>query len=184
VTVQGVSGDPPSRALRAGLGAAIAVGFAVAFHAAAHGGVAATSATYVFLALLGPSWMLAGRERSWWMLALTQLGGQQVAHVVLSALAPDAAHLVPADLMLYAHLVAAALSALWLWRGERQAWAAARRLVAAVLHRVEIPAARPARTPIPPRAAEGPHSLLLRHAVLRRGPPLMATEPQHAQAQA
>lgn len=173
--MRGVSGKPPSRALRAGLGAAIAVGFAVSFHATAHGAVSATSAACVFLALLGPSWSLAGRERNWYSLTLTQLGGQQIAHVVLSAHAPDG-HLIPADLMLYAHLAAAALSALWLWQGERRAWAAARRLVAAVLHHVLVLAPRPAPKPVPSPAAERPRALVLRHAVVRRGPPLIAIE--------
>lgn len=168
----------PSRAVRAGVGAAVAVVVAVSAHAAAHGGFDPRWVGWTFLALLGPSWWAAGRRRSWAALAASQLAGQQLAHVVLGTAGPDAVatgHLVPTDAMLYAHLLGAALSATWLLWGERRAWAAARRWAAGVL---DIPAADapppaepvPARITLPGRAR--PETL--RHAVVRRGPPVPA----------
>ncbi len=163
---------PPPRALRAGLGAAVAVGIAVAAHAAGDGRVDAAGAGWTFLALVGPSWWLARRRRGWAALALTQLAGQQIAHVALSVGGSAGAHLLPADVMLYAHLLGAAVSAWWLVRGERRAWAAVRRWAAVVLHPAPSGPARPhavaVRVPTPSRT--GPRAL--RHVVVRRGPPL------------
>ena len=53
----------PSRALRAALGAAVAVVVAVSAHAAGHGELDPAWAGWTFLALLGPSWWAAGRRR-------------------------------------------------------------------------------------------------------------------------
>ena len=109
----------------------------------------------------------------------SQLAGQQLAHLVLSAAGSDAgaaAHLVPTDVMLYAHLLGAGLSATWLLWGERRAWAAARSWVVGVLD-----AHRPPPAPVPPLARVGvrapgrPRRDALRHAVARRGPPASTT---------
>lgn len=167
----------PPRALRAGAAAAVAVGVAVVAHGLGHGGVDAGAAAWVFAGLVGPSWWLARRERSWGALALTQLAGQQFAHVVLGAATVGGAHLLPMDLMLYAHLAAAALTGAWLRVGERRAWAAARRLGQVLLPVLDAcPLTRPpgpAPLAVAPVAAR-PRTLLLRHTHARRGPPVPA----------
>jgi hypothetical protein len=131
------------------------------------------TAAWTYALLIGPSWWLARRQRSWGALAVTQLGGQQVAHLALVAARPAAeAHHLPADAMLLAHLFAAALSAAWLVRGERRAWRALRRVFVAVLRRVLSAPRAPLRGA--PRRTEGtvPRPMDgLRHVVSRRGPP-------------
>lgn len=163
-----------ARTGRAGLGAAVAVVVATCAHAAGHGSVDLRSSAWTFLALVGPAWWAAGRRRGWGALALSQLAGQQLAHVVLGFTASGSGttgHLVPPDAMLYAHLLGAALSATWLLWGERRAWAAARRWTVRVL---DVPGPVPAP---PPRARTETATLrgrcddVLRHTVVRRGPP-------------
>jgi hypothetical protein len=77
--------------------------------------------------------------------------------------------------MTLAHVAAAAVSAWWLRRGERAAWGLARRIAAVVLRPAR---ALPVRPPVPaPRvpaasaAACRPRATVLRHVVVRRGPP-------------
>lgn len=164
------------RVLRSGAAAALAVVVAVLAHGGAGGSVDLAGAGWVFAALAGPSWWLAGRERGWTVLAVAQLAGQQVAHTALTG--PDPSHvggLLPMDLMLHAHLAAAALCALWLRWGERRAWSAVRAVVRTVL--LAVAGLRVPPAPAPPRpTSEVPVRpvLLLRHAVARRGPPLAA----------
>ncbi len=160
--------------MRAGLGAAVAVVVATGAHVAGRGGVDLQSAAWTFLALIGPAWWAAGRRRGWGALAVSQLAGQQLAHLVLSTTGSDAGtagHLLPTDVMLYAHLLGAALSATWLLWGERRAWTAARRWIAALLD-------APGRTTAPPPPVRpepvtpgGRRGDVLRHALVRRGPP-------------
>jgi len=165
------SGSP--RVVRAGLGAAVAAGVAVAAHAAGHGQVDAVGAGWAFVALVGPSWWLARRRRGWGVLALTQLAGQQIAHLMLSVGDAVVPHAVPADLMLYGHLLAAAVSAWWLMRGEPRAWAGLCRWVMALLRATALrlpsaPVVAALRQQRP--ASHDPRGL--RHVVIRRGPPL------------
>lgn len=167
----------PGRALRAGAAAAVAVVVAGLAHRAGGGTVDLTNSGWVFAALAGPAWWLAGRERGWILLALAQLAGQQAAHVVLTR--PGDVHgdgLLPMDLMLHVHLAAAAVAALWLRWGERRAAAALREVVRSVLLAVAgvpvpVAPAVPVR-PAPPAVAVP--ALLLRHALARRGPPVPA----------
>jgi hypothetical protein len=165
----------PRRALRTVLATGAAVVTAGLAHRVGQGTVDVGGAVWAFAVLLGPACWLAGRERGWICLALTQLAGQQIAHLALNR--SDAHELLPADLMLYAHLAAAALTAVWLRVGERRAFAAVRCLAAAVLGhctiRVEPPdtGASPA---VPPAPGRRPVGRCLRHALVRRGPPLPA----------
>jgi hypothetical protein len=169
----------PPRALRAGLAAGLAVAAAVLAHAAGGGSVDPGGATWAFAALVGPAWWMARRERGWGAIALTQLGAQQFVHVLLSNSAAHAGHgahgthvLVGADVMLYAHLAAAALTGAWLRWGERRAWAAVRRFLLVVLPLVvPVPAAPAVGLSCPP--VPRPTGALLRHAAPRRGPPLV-----------
>lgn len=165
--------DRPPRALRAGLAAALAVLAAMAAHTAGNGQVDPAGAAWAFAALVGPAWWLAGRRRGWSAIALTQLAGQQVAHLAMSTSAEAGPAHDPAgsDLMLYAHLAAAALAGTWLWVGERRAWAAVRRvlLVCAAPPSPEPPSTT-GQAPFPP-VRRHPDLGRLRHSLARRGPP-------------
>lgn len=172
---------PPRRSTRAVVltGAALAVG------AAAHllGGTSVDPAALAlaFPVLLGLSWPLTHRERGWLPIAGAQLAGQQVVHTLLDRAGDATAPGLPVDLLLYGHVAAAALVAVWLRRGEQRTWAAARRAARRValwwarllvLLTVEAPPPLPlAARPAPEQA---PRSPLLRHAVVRRGPPVHA----------
>jgi hypothetical protein len=124
-----VSGVPARSAvaLRAGLSATVAVLVSAIAHAAAGGTVNLAAAGWALAALVVPAAWLARRERGWLGLAAAQLAGQQAAHMALTA-SHDAygAALLPTDLMLYGHLLAAAVTAFWLRVGERRAFAAIR----------------------------------------------------------
>ncbi|GAB2822008.1 hypothetical protein [Streptomyces daliensis] len=83
--------------------------------------------------------------------------------------------------MLAAHLLAALLCALWLWRGERALFGLLRALAALALPPLALcaavrgacataPAPRPVRRRSPARTPRPPCALLL-HTVSRRGPP-------------
>jgi hypothetical protein len=150
---------------------------ALVAHTVGHGQVDPAGAAWAFAALVAPAWWLAGRRRGWIAVALTQLVGQQVAHLAMSASASAAgehAHLlVGSDLMLYAHLAAAALTGTWLWLGERRAWAAVRRLLLVFETPPEPAVAPPGPLNFPP-VGHHPGLGRLRHSLARRGPPLPA----------
>jgi hypothetical protein len=172
--VRWVPGAPvPSGALRAVLASGSAVGVAAIAHMIGHGTVGVPALVLAFVMLLGPAWLLTRRERSFGAHALTQLAGQQAVHLALTATAGHTGH-VAGDLMLYAHLAAAALTGGWLRWGERRAWSALRRLIAVPLL-VPMPllpaAPQVLAAPLPPRRL---HAALLRHALDRRGPPALA----------
>ena len=170
---------PPHRFLRA-LGltcAALAVGAAA--HLLGGATVAPLALAAAFPLVLGLAWPLTGRERGWLPIAGAQLAGQQVVHSLLGWGTSDMSGLAP-DAFLYGHVVAAALVAVWLRRGEQRTWAAARRTARALAARWQRflrlfdagaaphhpePPARPADVPVP----SGPR---LRFDVVRRGPPL------------
>jgi hypothetical protein len=153
----------------------LAVGAAMLAHSAGNGNVDAAGAAWAFALLAGPAWWLGRRERGWGVIALTQLAAQQLAHLALSASGGEhAGHLVSADLMLYAHLAAAALAASWLRLGERRAWAAAYRFLLVLAPMPAIPPGVPSAPPIPRGPVRRPGEVLLRHALARRGPPLPA----------
>jgi hypothetical protein len=150
------------------------------------------------LALTALAWPLTAREHGWLTIAGVQLAGQQAVHAFLGSsllgspvLGSTGEHhhasaavvgALPVDLMLWGHVVAAALVAVWLRHGERRTWTAARRaartLVArwrrllALFDRVDAPSVdgrTPSRhDPRPQRPAP------LRYTVVRRGPPLPA----------
>jgi hypothetical protein len=82
--------------------------------------------------------------------------------------------------MLAAHVVAALVCALWLWRGEAAVWRLGRALAALVtgpLSRARaVGGAAPLRTPRAGRAPapavlSPPSAVVLRYALVRRGPP-------------
>jgi hypothetical protein len=164
----------PAGAARAALAATAAVAVAAAAHTAGHGQLDPAGLGWAMVLLLGPSWWLTRRERSWGAHALTQLGAQQAVHAALSTTAVHPVTQVPHDVMLYAHVVAAALVAGWLRWGESRAWSAAIRLVSSGI--VRILATPPAAPPVtvPPGPARRLPTYALRHALARRGPPAPA----------
>ncbi|WP_242908202.1 MFS transporter [Actinomadura terrae] len=178
--------QPLFRTARSTVFATVCVALAAVGHAlASRDAVPAWAVLTGFGAVLGVSLMLAGHERSLATIVGGLLGGQFALHTLFSAAtepmihhASDAGH--PAARgsgvsMTLAHVAAAVLAALWLRRGERAAWALARRL-----------AERPVRLPVPivvePVAAVARIQVVaadavvvvgevLRHQVVRRGPP-------------
>jgi hypothetical protein len=172
---------PPHRLLRAFVltGAAVAVGAGA--HLLGGADVDPVALTMAVPLLLGLSWPLTDRERGWLPIAGAQLAGQQVVHTLLSRAGEAVEPGLPIDAFLYGHVAAAALVAVWLRRGERRTWAAARRAArlvamwwARLLVLLTCPAPpRPAR-PLAPPVPLVRRSPLLRHAVVRRGPPLPA----------
>ncbi|SDJ25799.1 hypothetical protein SAMN05421874_101222 [Nonomuraea maritima] len=150
------------------------------------------------LTLIG--YRLAGRERSTrWILAAVE-AVQLYLHVWFAWTTPQAApgpHAAPlmahgheavtviahegmsTPAMLAAHAVAGAMVALWLSAGERMLWRALRSLVRTLSSRLggivvlALPAPIPDRPAVAHPAADedAPVTALLRHAVVRRGPP-------------
>lgn len=170
----------PHRAARALVLTGTAVSVGVGAHVAAGGAMTLRSVAAAVPVLLALVWSLTDRERGWLPIAGAQLAGQQAVHAILDWGAHPAAGGLPADVVLYAHVVAAALLATWLRFGERRVWTAARRavrmlaaylrfLVGLLGHHtpVDTRPSRPRSTAVPAHART-----LLRHAVIRRGPPI------------
>jgi hypothetical protein len=137
-----------------------------------------------FGGVLAVTLALAGHERSLPTVLGGLLGGQFVLHSLYAGAATTAgAHHAPAEVagyesgtaMTLAHIGAAIVSAWWLRRGERAAWSLARRIAerpARLLLAIE-PVTVPPGTPVATDAevATGPAGRILRHQVVRRGPP-------------
>ena len=195
--------QPSFRTARAVVFATVCVTLAVLGHVLAGGdAVPGWAGTAGFGAVLGVTLMLAGHERSLATILGGLLGGQFALHTLFTqAAAPAAAHHTPAMhaamdpaampapaahgggnglLMTLAHCVAALVAAWWLRRGERAAWAMARRVAAAADRPVRLllalQAAETAAPPrpvrfVPPEDDAAPVRRVLRHQVVRRGPP-------------
>ncbi|MFD0683529.1 MFS transporter [Actinomadura fibrosa] len=184
---------PLFRTARAVVFATVCVTLAALGHAlASRQAVPAWAVLAGFGAVLAVTLVLAGHERSLATITGGLLGGQFALHALFAgATDPMLHHVGGADAahpggggsgltMTLAHGAAAVLAALWLRRGERAAWSLARRLASladrplrwlALLFAVE-PAAGPARTPVVPAAIAATLSgRVLRHQVVRRGPP-------------
>ncbi len=178
--VSAVSLTPPHRVARAFVLTCTAVAAGIGAHLLGGGALSLGGVAAAFPVLLAFVWSLADRERGWLPIAGAQLAGQQAVHSILAGGAHPAGGGLPADLLLYAHVLAAALMAAWLRCGERRAWAAARRAVRAVAAQVRFlvsllgyqPPARPEHVPPPSTGLPAPPWILLRHAVVRRGPPV------------
>ncbi|MFC6886717.1 MULTISPECIES: MFS transporter [Actinomadura] len=192
-----MSPHPPSplfRTSRAVVFATVCVALATLGHAMASGSaVPAWAVLAGFAGTFAVTAALAGHERSLATLTGGLLGGQFALHALfVSASAPAASmqhHPASAagpsghgsgTAMTLAHIAAAVLSAWWLRRGERAAWSLARRLSAVADRPIRLllallaaePAAPRPRTPVVPAAdVPGPAVRVLRHLVVRRGPP-------------
>ena len=172
--------DPPQRLQRALVLTCAAVVVGVAAHLLGGGTVEPVAVAAAFPVLLGLSWPLTHRERGWLPISGAQLAGQQVVHTLLSSATDAAAPAPPVDAFVYGHVLAAVLVAVCLRRGEQRVWALARRAAhtLALLWRRVLDLLSPGEPPRPHEVPPTPPTLpvprppLLRHAVVRRGPPV------------
>jgi hypothetical protein len=171
---------PPFRLVRATAFSAVCVSLTLAGHWLASGDPLPFSTVLWSFAGVGfVAYLLAGAERSLPVIFGVLLGGQFSLHVFLAHAGGHHGALGATESlspgMSAAHFGAGILSAIWLRRGERAAWALARRLlrplltlVAAVLPPVPAPAG-----PVPvDHAPARPGTALLRHALVPHGPPV------------
>ncbi len=198
------SSGAPHRVARTGAAAGVTLAAAAGGHLLGSGEAAlsAPGLLAAAAALVAPAWWLTGRERGWGPLAGALFAGQLAAHALFTATSPaghagmhrgpghlSLGHLslghhevgwLPIDLMLLGHLLAAAVGAAWLRRGERRAWAAARRAAAALHQTLSVLLGRPVQVPanrgVPRWDAREGHptqqQTMLRHTIILRGPPL------------
>lgn len=181
----------PSRLARTGAAAGVALAAAAGGHLAAGGmALSAPGMLAATAALALPAWWLTGRERGWGLLAGALVGGQLGAHAVFTAALGTGGQVtehhqsgwLPTDLMLLGHLLAAAVGAAWLRRGERRAWAAARRAAIVVHQILAVLVSRPGHVCADVGrvwwSAGEDHpitrSAVLRNTIILRGPPLGA----------
>jgi hypothetical protein len=183
---------PPLRLVRAAVFSAVCGSLTLLAHAnSSHAPVPPWSVVAGFAMVLGVAAVLAGHERSLATILGGLLGGQFVLHVLFTAAQPDAvAHMDHGGAMMtpvaqsgagmtLSHLAAAAVSAWWLWRGERAAWSLARRIAALAAWSIRWMFALPATVPVtgPMRIWAGaakaprPACAALRHTVVLRAPP-------------
>lgn len=177
---------PVYRAARAVVFATVCVGLAITGHTmAAPGSVPAVAAIGGLVAMTAIGAVLGGHERSFPTILIGLLGGQFMLHAMFVA-AQQGQYLAHGGVaprspnhtaMSLAHVVAAVVSAWWLRRGERATWGLARWIATALMR--PIRALRPApvtalarhrHRPVPDGIAR-PRAALLRHVVVRRGPP-------------
>jgi hypothetical protein len=180
---------PVYRAARSVVFATVCVGLAITGHMmVSRAPVPAPAAVGGLLALTVIGIALTGTERSLATILTGLLGGQFMLHAVFTA-AQEGQHLAHghgmssssgAAAMTFAHVAAAVVSAWWLRRGERAVWGLARRIAAALIRPAR--ALRAPSLPLPaaprPRAAAtrpGGRGTVLRHVVVRRGPPSPST---------
>lgn len=176
---------PVYRAARAVVFATVCVGLAITGHMMVSRASVPPVAVIGGLALMAATGTaLAGTERSLATIFGGLLGGQFVLHALFAAAehGQQAAHgqaMSPSSsgtAMTLAHVAAAAVSAWWLRRGERAVWGLARRIAAVILRParallLRLPVRTALRVPAAPVAASRPHATVLRHVVVRRGPP-------------
>lgn len=187
--------DPrsPLRVLRAVLFAAVCVVLSATGHAvqSAHH-VPARSLLLAFGATAALAWAVGGRRRGplpigtglvavQGVLHLTFASGQDHHHGHGASAASFASSALPSSAMLGTHLLAAAVCALWLARGEAALFRLAR--TAFVPLRPPLTAVRLPDVPRPrrPRArtADRPrHGVVLAHSLSRRGPPPVLAVPR------
>jgi hypothetical protein len=167
----------PHRSARAAAVSVSAALLGAGAHALGGGRVTLAGVACGVLVLLGPAWLLAGRERGWLPIVAAQLAGQEIVHLLLGAAPLPGAALLPHDLMFALHAVAALLAGSLLRHGERRLWAAAQRMAHAVLAWLQRASAH---CPVVPRVRPSwsqpcwADAVRLRHAVARRGPPRTA----------
>lgn len=185
---------PPLRLVRAAVFSAVCGSLTLFAHASSsHTPVPPWAMAAGFGMVLGMATVLAGHERSLATILGGLLSGQFVLHVLFNAAQPHAvahpAHggttvdLTPVAQngtgMTLAHLAAAALSAWWLWHGERAVWSLARRVAALAAWSIRrvfaflgaMPVTGPMRILAGTVTAPRPARAALRHSVVLRAPP-------------
>jgi len=186
------------RLARSAAFSAVCVLLAVGAHRFAGGGGPTPVALLTgMLTVTAGAAVAAGRERSPQAIIGLLVGAQTFLHCLLDVTGSGAAShptwhggLTAQTGMLTAHLTAALLTGLWLSRGEEALWSVLRAAgagavrclrAAAVLARALLAlwgadlagTGRP-RRPAPPDSGHAPRAAgVLRHAVVRRGPPLL-----------
>lgn len=185
----------PFRLARSAAFAAVCVLLAVGAHRFAGGGGPTPAALLTgVLVITAGATVAAGRERPPHVIVGLLLGAQVLLHVLLdttgsggaSAHSPWHGGLTAQTGMLTAHLTAALLTGWWLARGEEILWSVLRRVgakaarclrtlaVLAALLRARLWATSVRRPcPGPDRERSPRRVRVLRHAVVRRGPPVL-----------
>ncbi|RJL30139.1 MFS transporter [Bailinhaonella thermotolerans] len=181
-----MSASLPFRAARAAAFAVVSLGLGVLAHLVAGGGVSSPVALAGLVASFAAAFALAGRERPFAVILPLLLALQGGLHALFSlshaadpAVQAGHAHagLTPGLGMLVMHGWAVGLTALWLARGEALLWSLLRRLGVRlrVLLLARVDPAHTVFLAVPrdvrPRV---PRSAVLRHTVIRRGPPAPA----------
>ncbi|WP_034271565.1 hypothetical protein [Haloechinothrix halophila] len=181
----------PARSLRSISGVGCAVFTGTLGHVAAGGHWSSAGVAFAAVLLVGPTWLLCGREQRFPRIAALLLLGQLVTHesfLLVGAATRHAAHHHAASVgehvpMLAGHLAAAAAVGWWLRLGERRVWRAARtavtvvrrcllRLLSVLLGILIGGVVDPHHaTPHPPPVRR---RRLSRQPILRRGPPVVA----------
>ncbi|GAB2855905.1 hypothetical protein GCM10027176_67920 [Actinoallomurus bryophytorum] len=169
--------------------ATVCVGLAITGHMmVSHAAVPVPAAVGGLVALTVIGIALTGTERSLATILTGLLGGQFMLHAVFTA-AQQGQHLEHghamgsssgAAAMTFVHVAAAVVSSWWLRRGERAVWALARRIAAVLLRparALRAPSLPMSAAPFPgvPAAVHGIRGTVLRHVVVRRGPPSPST---------
>lgn len=120
----------------------------------------------------------AGREREPVLIAVLLGSAQLLLHALFSWHAPmTPGHGLASDVeMELCHLTAMLVTGCWVARGETALWSVLRRLAVRVMLILAPCPIRPPASPTPAYLAPSgiPYESLLRHAVVRRGPPLPA----------
>jgi putative effector of murein hydrolase LrgA (UPF0299 family) len=180
---------PVYRAARSVVFATVCVGLAITGHmVVSHATVPVPAAVGGLVALTVIGVALTGTERSLATILTGLLGGQFMLHAVFTAAQQgqhlEHGHAMPsssgAAAMTFAHVAAAVVSAWWLRRGERAVWGLARRIAAALrwparaLRAPSLPLSAAPRRRVA-TAMPGRRGAVLRHVVVRRGPPSPST---------
>lgn len=189
------------RLLRAGVFALVCVVLSLVGHdLMAAAPVPLWSGGVALAVTVGVGYCLADRRRPLWWLLLAMAAGQCALHVWFSCTTPvlpagrravmampgmghgvelAVSHGAMSAGMLAAHALVSLAAACWLWAGERAAWRLlalllrSLRIVTVLLGGVESP-----YDPVPAGGEWGcPGTAVLRHVVVRRGPPRLGVVP-------
>lgn len=178
------SAGPGLRLARSAAFAAVCVALAAVGHLAGGGDGPALGALGLGTAgVFAGAYALAGRERSHGVIAGLLVGMQALLHELFTEgqtarvlIDPDHGHggLGVSVGMILAHLTASLVAAWWLARGEAALWAVLRRLGVGAWRVLAAPRVPALPRQVRVRATAVPFSSVrpLRHAVIRRGPPL------------
>jgi hypothetical protein len=173
---------PPLRLIRASVFSAVCVILTSLGHLTASGSLMEPWAVVAgFFGLLGFSVILTDHERSLPTIMGGLLGGQFTLHALFTAAQLQEHHPVVRGAaesgispgMISAHVLVAVLAAWWLRRGERSAWALARRVARRIVRWLAVVLAPAPARPVLPRVllVVRPVAAVLRHSLVLRGPP-------------